>query len=109
MDVVVTARVGRRAVAFLVAEAGVEAGCLEGMGTQGHLAAATAPDLLLPRGQEPGAQAGSAMVFLHPEKVDVATSTPRPPDARCMQMRKSLLRLRYQSRAYGRPCSEDVI
>jgi hypothetical protein len=55
-------RVGGRAAAFLVAEAGVEAGCLEGVGAQGYLVAAAAGDLLFGGGQELGAQATPPVV-----------------------------------------------
>src|SRR6266498_5296961 len=79
MDLVVPARVGRRAAALLVTEASIKAGCLERMGAQGHLGATTTPDLLLRRGKEPSAQPRPAMLALHPEQVNVATPTPRPP------------------------------
>jgi hypothetical protein len=42
------ARVGRCAAAFVVTEPGVETGCLERVGSKGHLIAATA-ELSLPR------------------------------------------------------------
>ena len=48
---------GRCAAAFLVAEAGVEIGCLEGVGAQGHLVAAAARYLLLGGGEQAGAKA----------------------------------------------------
>ena len=72
--------VGRRAAAFLVAEAGVETGCLEGVGAQGHLIAATARDLLLGGGQEPSAQATPTQVRPDPEQVNVTAPAPRPPE-----------------------------
>jgi hypothetical protein len=50
VNLVVPAWVGRRTAAFLVTEAGAKAGRLKGAGTEGHLVAATAPDLLLRRG-----------------------------------------------------------
>src|SRR6266516_6056877 len=71
-------RVARRAAAFGVAEPGVEAGCLEGVGAQGHPVAAAAPDLGFGGGEEPGAQAATALVVAHPEQVDVAAAAPRP-------------------------------
>ena len=80
VDVVMPARVGRRAAAFLVAEAGVEIGCLEGVGAQGHLVAAAARDFLLGGGQELGAQARAALVRPDPEQVDGTASAPRPPE-----------------------------
>jgi hypothetical protein len=80
VNLVVAARVGGGAAAFLVAEAGVEAGCLEGVGTQGQLIAAAPGGLLLRRGEQPGAQARPTVVAVYPEKFDVAASAPRPPE-----------------------------
>src|SRR5215467_15667221 len=79
VDVVMAVRVARRAAAFGVAEPGVETRCLEGVGAQGHPVAAAAPDLGFGRGEEPGAQAATALVVSHPEQVDVAAPAPRPP------------------------------
>jgi hypothetical protein len=79
MGVVVPVRIGRRAAAFLITEAGVEIGCLEGVGAHGHPVAGAPRDLLLGCGQEPGAQSAAALVGSHPDQVDVAVSAPRPP------------------------------
>src|SRR5690348_6120402 len=79
VDVLVAVRVARRAAAFGVAEPGVETRRLEGVGAQGHAVAAAAPDLGFGRGEELGAQATTALVVAHPEQVDVAAPTPRPP------------------------------
>jgi hypothetical protein len=61
VDVVVAVRVTRRAAAFGVAEPGVETGCLEGVGAQGHPVAAAAPDLGFGGLEELGAQARTAL------------------------------------------------
>ena len=81
VDVVVAVRVTGRASAFGVAEPGVETRCLEGVRAQGHPVAAAAPDLGFGGGQEPGAQAGAALVVAHPQQLDVTAAAPGPPGA----------------------------
>src|SRR5215472_2284294 len=61
VDVVVAIRIARRAAALGVSVPGVETGCLEGVGVEGHPVAAAAPDLSLGGGQEPGSQALPAL------------------------------------------------
>src|SRR5215470_15423233 len=78
VDVVVAVRVAGGAAAFGVAEPGVETGCLEGVGTQGHPVAAAASDLGFGCGEEPGAQSATALAVVHPEQVDVAAAAPGP-------------------------------
>jgi hypothetical protein len=49
------------------------------VGVQGDPVAATAPDLILGGGQEPGSKAGTALVVADPQQLDVPASAPRPP------------------------------
>src|SRR5262249_6492164 len=79
VDVVIPVRIARRAPAFGVAEPGVETRCLERVGAQRDPIAATAPDLGLGGGQQPGPQARTALVFSHPEQLDITAPAPRPP------------------------------
>src|SRR5262249_60631067 len=79
VDLCVAVRVARRAAAFGVAEPGVETGCLEGVGAQGHPVAAATADLGFGCGEEPGSQATTALVVAYPQQVDVAAPAPRPP------------------------------
>src|SRR5262249_34826142 len=86
VDVIVPMRVAGGAAALLVAETGIETGCLEGVGAQGNLVAAAALDLLFGFGQQPGSQARATLVVSHPEQVDVAASAPCPAPEPCAQI-----------------------
>src|SRR5262249_25018304 len=112
VDLVIAARVRRGAAALSVAEPGVESRCLEGVGAQGGLTAATAPDLVLGGGQQPGAQAAPAMVGSYPEELEEAAPAPRPPEqpraqVTCVPARRSPASPRAEMHS-SRPSAQPV-